>query len=508
MAQHSYRFLPIVLLLVFCMGRPATAQESQRATENSRSLYLFSGHDRIDRDRIGIDQLPLHEVDVALLDTGIDASHPQLHQAVENQVSVLDGKPQSHRWLQGTHVAGIIGAAPDRKSGYEGVAPGVKLHDVQIRRQGRPARMADLIAGLEWVLEEEEQEADIVYLGVSGPINASPNEQELLHETIQRVVNQGITVVTPAGDQHENLQDLARIPASYDETIAVSALHDTDGERTISRYPRSIPGHPPVQEDSLAPFSNYGDAISIMAPGTGIVSTIPDRRNRHARILGVQHGTAQAAGFVTGAIALYMAASDGTPAPEMIRQQLRKTGQQPLRGNWPNDPDGVAEPLLNLVSLLAGKEQVEIRDEPEEKDEEPEAKHERFLAELIRAFENQNWRQFKQLVSPDLKIRPEFHDLRRWFQHIWRNYARVRVSYTIEDVRRVGSGQPKTLDVTLHWIRTMYDTRHQRTVFHSGETTLKLQETFGISMWKLQDLIPFEVGHPFRADPNTGRFGS
>jgi len=101
-------------------------------------------------------------VDVAVIDTGIDASHPDLN--VVYGVNFAKGKSWSDGNGHGTHVAGTI-AAKDNDIGVVGVAPDARLYAVKVLDKRGSGFMSDVIAGVNWVAANADT-IEVVYFSL------------------------------------------------------------------------------------------------------------------------------------------------------------------------------------------------------------------------------------------------------------------------------------------------------------------------------------------------------
>src|SRR4029079_15164912 len=130
-------------------------------------------------------------------------------------------------------------------------------------------------------------------------------------------------------------------PASDPDVITVSAITDSDG-----KCGGTGPSLKNATDDSFAPFSNFGPAVTIAAPGVSILSTY-----LHGGYA-VDSGTSMASPSVAGAAALIKADSPKF-SPEDVKKSLLETGSTPLtpckgrpQGYFTGDPDSYKEPLL------------------------------------------------------------------------------------------------------------------------------------------------------------------
>lgn len=305
---------------------------------------------------------------VAILDTGVDLTHPDL--AIAGAVSFVEGAPsaadgQGH----GTHVAGIV-AARDDDRGTVGVAPGARLYAVKVLGDDGSGALSDVIAGLDWVVRNADKVAVAnLSLGVQG-------QSPALRASIQAAVRAGVVVVAAAGNEGLDVfGDDGRfdtpddaIPAAYPEVLAVSALADTDG-RPGGAGPDAPGGG---RDDALAAFSNFarrahepgialvrspGGAIDLAAPGVDIVSCWKEGGYRRAS------GTSMAAPHVAGLAARLVAARgrdfdrDGAVDARdvaAIRQALIDAAEP--QSAWradgqTGDADGLAEGLASAAGI-------------------------------------------------------------------------------------------------------------------------------------------------------------
>ncbi|HEX7829068.1 MAG TPA: S8 family serine peptidase [Thermoanaerobaculia bacterium] len=196
-------------------------------------------------------------VNVAVLDTGIDLAHPDLQQAYAGGYNVYaPTEPPQDDNKHGTHVAGIIAAA-DNAYGVVGIAPGVKLWAVKVLNIRGEGYDDEIVAGLDWVISKAKQ------VGGRWVINMSIGSRarsEIEERAIYEALSNGIVVVAAAGNRDRDIMDY---PGRYQAVLAVGAL-DNAGNK--------------------ADFSSYGYGLSVMAPGVDIPSTVIEGVNESADI--------------------------------------------------------------------------------------------------------------------------------------------------------------------------------------------------------------------------------
>jgi subtilisin len=293
------------------------------------------------------------DVDVAVLDTGVDTNHPDLN-VVHSFSSIQPMYGGRDHNGHGTHVAGIIGAK-DNDFGVIGVAPGARIWNVQVLPPGIGS-WSQILDGFDYVLQHSN-EISIVNCSF-GPAYGSKSPYGGIRAVIKSVVGCGIVVVGGAGN---STNDIAGpdgffgvdpntgtsddfLPAALPEVMAVSAMDPSSDQfapfSNFSGIPRTA--------DSYFGNTNYvsspGLAIDVAAPGVNILSTWTN--GGYALLSGTSMATPHAA----GAVALYIAINGrGHSASDVyrIRQAIVDGSLPQSRWNTNNtlDLDSYHEPL-------------------------------------------------------------------------------------------------------------------------------------------------------------------
>ncbi len=276
------------------------------------------------------------DVDVAVIDTGVDLQHPDLNVAggvncyfwFPIAVECTAGGDDDH--YHGTHVAGTIGAL-DNGLGVVGVAPGARIWAVKVLSASGSGYESQIVAGIDWVAAHASTiEVANMSLGGSGFSQAE-------YDAIQGAVNAGVAFAVAAGNDDADANSYS--PGGFDNVLSVSALADFDG------IPGAL-GSPTCrtdQDDTLADFSNWGPEVDISAPGVCILSTYPIEQGTYGTI----SGTSMASPHAAGALALL--ASMNNPANATDVYNLYNTVKNTGNYNWTDDSgDGIQEPLLDV----------------------------------------------------------------------------------------------------------------------------------------------------------------
>jgi Subtilase family/Peptidase inhibitor I9 len=203
-----------------------------------------------------------------IIDTGIDANHPDLNVHPTLCFSAFDDEDcRSDGNGHGTHVSGII-AAIDNNIGVVGVAAGATVVPVKVLKADGTGSISDVIRGIEWVVENGVI-GDVCNLSLSGTANES------LDEAVRRASLTGIRFVLSAGNTSSDANTRSPSRINNQKILTITAM-DVNG--------------------NLAWFSNTGKPpIDYVAPGVGIRSTY--KNGGYATM----DGTSMAAPHVAGA---------------------------------------------------------------------------------------------------------------------------------------------------------------------------------------------------------------
>lgn len=239
------------------------------------------------------------DIIVSIIDTGVDSKHRDLaeniwHDPQDSKVYgwnfVIDKPNPIDDHGHGTHVAGIIGAVANPKTGVSGVAHKVSIMAVKYYSDANPGsvNLRNAISSLNYAINNG---ARIINYSGGGP---EFNEEEYL--ALKRAESRGILIVCAAGNEHQSI-DLSSnyyYPASY-RLANIISVAATD-----------------INNNLLA-SSNWGwNRVDLAAPGENIFSTLPGGR------YGYMSGTSQATAFVTGTAALLLS-QDPSLQPAQIK---------------------------------------------------------------------------------------------------------------------------------------------------------------------------------------------
>ncbi|GAB2675459.1 S8 family serine peptidase [Kribbella swartbergensis] len=182
---------------------------------------------------------------VAVLDTGVDAGHPDLVGRLVpgyNAVSSTRPNPVDDNG-HGTMTLGIIAAAANNGIGVAGVGWSAKAMPVKVLASDGTGYDADIAEGIDWAVAHG---AKVINMSLGGP-----GDNEVLRASIQNAVNSNVTLIAAAGNDGSNVP---HFPAAYPHVIAVGATN---------------------AGGALTSFSSYGEWVDIAAPGWDILSPGP-----------------------------------------------------------------------------------------------------------------------------------------------------------------------------------------------------------------------------------------
>lgn len=184
-------------------------------------------------------------VTIAIVDTGIDYTHPDLAGKVILGPDLGDGDADPRDTHgHGTHVAGIAAATADNGIGVAGVCPGCSLLAVKVFPDGSGSAWDYLVAqGIVWAVDSGAQ---VINLSLGGP-----DQSAVTRSAVDYAWSRGAIVVGAAGNSGTSAPNY---PGAYDNAIGVVATTSTDAR---------------------ASYSNYGPWADVAAPGSGILSTVP-----------------------------------------------------------------------------------------------------------------------------------------------------------------------------------------------------------------------------------------
>ncbi|MGW3955466.1 S8 family peptidase [Streptomyces sp. NPDC004752] len=228
-------------------------------------------------------------VKIAVLDTGVDATHPDLKNQVVESKNFTSAADATDHYGHGTHVASIAAGTGAKSGGtYKGVAPDAKILNGKVLDDTGFGDDSGILAGMEWAAQ---QGADVINLSLGG--YDTPEIDPLEAEVNKLSAQQGVLFAIAAGN--EGPQSVGS-PGSADAALTVGAVDDKDALADFSSTgPRN--GDGAIKPDVTAPGV---DITAAAAPGSVIDQEVGQKPPGYLTI----SGTSMATPHVAGAAAL------------------------------------------------------------------------------------------------------------------------------------------------------------------------------------------------------------
>ncbi|UKS25760.1 S8 family serine peptidase [Paenibacillus sp. HWE-109] len=249
-------------------------------------------------------------IKVAIVDTGVDLTHSEL--SVLGGVALVSDSYNDDNG-HGTQIAGII-SSKINGHGTVGIAPNASIYSVKALDREGNGSYSQIVSAIDWCIENK---INIINMSFTGSYNSV-----ILQDAMKQAWDAGILVVASAGNEGANA---VKYPARYPTVMSVGALN---------------------QSLEISPFSNYGDKIDLVAPGSNILTT--NYNNDYTTVNGTSFSTA----YITGAAAEIWSAHPDWTAEQVKLSLLRSSkiiGEKEKYG-------------YGLVNLVAAYEQKYLRD--------------------------------------------------------------------------------------------------------------------------------------------------
>lgn len=255
------------------------------------------------------------DIKIAVIDTGVDYTHPDLKAQMDVNTAELkgkagvdddnngyvddiygydfankDGDPQDGHG-HGTHCAGVIGASHN-SAGVAGVMADVKIVGIKFLSDAGSGETIDAIAAIDYAIKRGVQVMSNSWGG--------GDKEQSLEDAIKSAEAAGITFVAAAGNESANNDSTASYPANYEVSNVIS----------VGSY---------TSAGAKSSFSNYGlTSVHVTAPGSGILSTY--KKGGYTSM----SGTSMATPHIAGVVGLLLS-KEPTLTPAQIRERLIKT---------------------------------------------------------------------------------------------------------------------------------------------------------------------------------------
>jgi serine protease len=233
-------------------------------------------------------------VTVAVIDTGVDATHPDLAGQVLTGYDEISGTvggntdPNGH----GTHVAGTIAALTGNGVGVSAIAPDTRILPIRVLGSDGSGYMSDAANGIVYAADHG---AEVINMSLG-----SEQQDSSVTTAITYARSKGVVVVAAAGNERSSGSPVS-YPAADPGVIAVAA---TDSN------------------DNVASYSNQGSYVDVAAPGSAILSTYPTALASSG--YNTLYGTSMASPHVA-AVAALLKAYNPELTPDQVEQALESS---------------------------------------------------------------------------------------------------------------------------------------------------------------------------------------
>ncbi|MER5436529.1 type VII secretion-associated serine protease mycosin [Streptomyces sp. NPDC002588] len=287
--------------------------------------------------RVNLDELWAQstgkDVQVAVIDTGVDVKNPQLSSAVaaskgKNLLPAENAKGEkidrgnsqgtTDTVGHGTRVAGIIAARPVKGTGFVGLAPDATIIPVKQNNAEGDGTAVTLAESIRYAVDEG---ADVINISQDTANAVEPDPT--LKLAVDYALDRQVVVVASAGNDGLGGNVKVTYPASYEGVLAVAAS-DRNNER--------------------ASFSQSGEFVGVAAPGVDMISTVPG--DGHCS----DNGTSFSAPYVAGVAALLKSKYPKWTAREIIAQ-IEQAAERSIPGHDRLVGWGVVDPVKALTDV-------------------------------------------------------------------------------------------------------------------------------------------------------------
>ncbi|ORZ36342.1 elastase-like serine protease [Catenaria anguillulae PL171] len=242
-------------------------------------------------------------VSVYVLDTGVQATHPDLEGRVKYGWKANAAWNDEDVLGHGTHVAGVIA------SKTYGVAKKSSIVSVKVLGDNGAGSTSNVLAGLQFVTQQARAAGRTVVANLS----IGGGKTQALNDAVATAVRAGVVVTAAAGNDNSDACNFS--PASEPLALTVAALDSV--------------------EDKLTTVTNFGRCVDVVAPGSKIVSTFPPSREY------MLQGTSRAAPHVAGAAALILGEQPNLTPAQVAQRVVDRSTKGLLTGNLRGTPNRI-----------------------------------------------------------------------------------------------------------------------------------------------------------------------
>lgn len=297
-------------------------------------------------------------ITVAVLDSGVMSSHPDLREAVVQERCYCrdaQGRPccpngaaeQSgvgaarDDFGHGTYVASVI--ASKGVNGPRGLAPGSKIVAIRVAEgQGKVTWTSQVVSAIDWILTDRPDVRVVNMSFALGSVRANDcdRDQPVMAEAVRRMRARGIVVVSASGNDGEATG--IRPPSCIGGVISVGGIYERENDAQETFACRD----PLVDGERVACFSNASPLLDLLAPGAKVTSATENGATVRSA------GTSFASPYVAAAAAILLQ-KNPLLTPDAVERLLKTTGRPLL-----DERNGTTYPRLDVRAAIAATPEV------------------------------------------------------------------------------------------------------------------------------------------------------
>jgi subtilisin family serine protease len=256
--------------------------------------------------RANLSHLTGRGVKVAVLDTGVDITHPDLTGCIEDTMSFVVGQAVEDGQGHGTHCIGTVaGPANPQEGPRYGVAFDARILAGKVLNNAGSGTDGQILAGIVWAIARG---ARVISMSLGAPVRPGELFPQTYEIVAKRALERGTVIVAAAGNESDRPPNIAPVdrPANCPSILAVAAL---DKALTPSFF-------------SNGGINGQGGEVNIAAPGRDVRSAAPGGGYQ------IMSGTSMATPHVAGVLALLAEANPNASATDLVAGL--KSGAFPL----------------------------------------------------------------------------------------------------------------------------------------------------------------------------------
>lgn len=247
-------------------------------------------------------------IKIAIVDTGIDDTHPDFTGRIKAMKSFVDDTPKDENG-HGTHVAGITAGSGTKSGGkYMGVAPEADLYIAKVLDGDGSGSMSGVMAGIEWAVLDQKVQVINLSLGGSGSCDGTDALSTMCDEAVQQA---GVVILAAAGNTGPDERTVGS-PGCARFVITVGAVDDSDKMARFSSRGPTLDGR--TKPDIVFP------GVSISAPQAAGTALGPVVADGYISISGTSMATPHASG-----VAALMLQANPALKPDQIKTVMMES---------------------------------------------------------------------------------------------------------------------------------------------------------------------------------------